>query len=67
MLHSDGKTLFFTNVKGPVRDLFTKYGWLKKGHQDDFYLSNLDAVKDVLYDSGKEFEEYVSQSKEKSK
>ena len=61
-LHSHGKELYLSNVRGPVRDIFSKYKVMNDDNVEHFYLSNREAIKDIKYNEGNEFEEYVSQS-----
>ena len=61
-LHSHGRELYLSNVRGPVRDIFTKFKVMNEDNMEHFYLSNREAIKDIKYSEGNEFEEYVSQS-----
>jgi len=61
-LHDNGRELYLTSVKGPVRDILSKNNILNSGNVHHYYLSNRDAVKDIKYNDGNEFSDYVGQS-----
>jgi len=62
-LHNHKRELYLSNVRGPVRDILSNYKIMHEENKDHFYLSNREAIKDIKYNSGNEYEAYVSQAK----
>jgi SulP family sulfate permease len=60
-LHNNGRELYLSNVRGPVRDIFSNYKLMNSDNIDHFYLSNREAIKSIKYNTGSDFEDYVSQ------
>ena len=61
-LHQSERELYLTNVRGPVRDTLREFKIMHEENIEHFYLSNRDAIKDIKYQKGNEFEKYVAQS-----
>jgi SulP family sulfate permease len=61
-LHASDRELYLTNVRGPLRDTLKQYKIMHEGNIEHFYLSNRDAIKDIKFHTGNEFEKYVGQS-----
>lgn len=60
-LHAHGRELYISNVRGPVRDIFSNYKLLNDKNVEHYYLSNREAVNYVKYHSENDFRDYVSQ------
>ncbi len=63
ILHRDGREIYLSEVKGPVRDTLKINGILKDSNINHFYLSNRDAVRDLKYKEGNKFTDIMSQTK----
>jgi SulP family sulfate permease len=60
-LHNNGRELYMSNVRGPVRDIFSNYKLLHNDNIEHYFLSNREAIKYIKYNASSNFEEYVSQ------
>ncbi len=61
-VHAANVEIYLSNVRGPVRDTLFKNGIMNKGNIQHFFLSNHEAVQNILFNEGHEFKEYVGQS-----
>jgi SulP family sulfate permease len=62
-LKLDDIDLYFTSVKGPLRDTFKRNGLLVNSNTEHFYLTTQDAVEAIHGIQSQEHEEYVMEAK----
>lgn len=65
--NSRGTEVYFSGIKGPVRDKMLKSGFIKKANQDNFFMSIQEAVDSYhsivnMAEKGKKFKKYVKQT-----